>query len=139
MPSFGEVLEQMNLSMNEFIICAGFWVAMFIVSSFISLNNVLSECSHTSSSPHAFLSSAPQIFLDYPATLTRRAVNHSPAGFPPIAMTLSGLQIVSSAMPTIMAVAAMGLLLFGLFKYRELVGKSVIFILRKVTRLGGKR
>jgi len=101
MPSFGEVLEQMNLSMNEFIICAGFWVAMFIVSSFISLNNVLS--------------------------------------FPPIAMTLSGLQIVSSAMPTIMAVAAMGLLLFGLFKYRELVGKSVIFILRKVTRLGGKR
>ena len=37
-----------QMTYSEFIICAGFWFAMLIVSSFISINDILSTCA----SPH---------------------------------------------------------------------------------------
>ena len=54
-------------------------------------------------------------------------------GFPPIAIVLSGLSMVADSAQLLLSIGGLGALLFGLFKYRELVGKCVIFLLRKVT------
>ena len=40
---FSKALTDMKLNMFEFMLLCGFWAGMFVVSSFISLENVLSE------------------------------------------------------------------------------------------------
>ena len=44
---FGGALSQMKMNIVEFAICAGFWVVVFIGSSFISLESILGEPAHT--------------------------------------------------------------------------------------------
>lgn len=44
----GPTLAKLKMTYSEFTICAGFWFAMLIVSSFISINDILSTCA----SPH---------------------------------------------------------------------------------------
>ena len=41
MSSFATALEKMNMNVAEFGICAAFWVGIYIVTSFISLQSVL--------------------------------------------------------------------------------------------------
>ena len=36
------MLTQLDMGMNEFVFCCAFWLAAFVLSSFISLNAVLS-------------------------------------------------------------------------------------------------
>ena len=49
-------------------------------------------------------------------------------------MVLKGLSFVTDSMPVVLSVAGLLGMLYGLVKYRETVGKAVIFMLRKVTR-----
>jgi hypothetical protein len=47
----GPTLAKLKMTYSEFIICAGFWFAMLIVSSFISINDILSTCATRMESP----------------------------------------------------------------------------------------
>ena len=47
----GPTLAKLKMTYSEFTICAGFWFAMLIVSSFISINDILSTCA----SPHEWI------------------------------------------------------------------------------------
>ena len=56
------------------------------------------------------------------------------AGFPPIALMISIMSMLGDSMPLILSVLGLLAMLFALFKYREKVGKMLIFVVRKVTR-----
>jgi hypothetical protein len=125
----GPTLAKLKMTYSEFIICAGFWFAMLIVSSFISINDILSTCA----SPHEWnprplggLTPAPR------ARLT------DITGIPPISIVISGVSMVmrSGLLTLGFQLAIVLAALYGLYKYREAVGKSMLFLVRKVT---GKR
>ncbi|KOO53117.1 hypothetical protein Ctob_014765 [Chrysochromulina tobinii] len=96
----GPTLAKLKMTYSEFTICAGFWFAMLIVSSFISINDILS--------------------------------------IPPISIVISGVSMVmrSGLLTLGFQLALVLAALYGLYKYREAVGKSMLFLVRKVT---GKR
>ena len=60
-PAFTEALQKLELSFQEFCVCAGFWLAVYVVTSFISLNHVLGAhrvhgtLTHTTLHYHPFL------------------------------------------------------------------------------------
>ena len=60
------------------------------------------------------------------------------AGFPPISIVISGVSMVmrSGVLTLGFQLAIVLAALYGLYKYREAVGKSLLFLVRKVT---GKR
>ena len=59
-------------------------------------------------------------------------------GIGPIAVVVDGISTVSEYMPV--ALAALGLLAmaFGLFKFRASVAKSLLLVVRKITRSKGR-
>ena len=121
------LLHQLDLSMFEFMLCVGFWLAFLVVSSFISLNMILGNDCHRSS----------RICVPSAHTDIDPAFDGCLAEFPPVAFTLASLNAFSEYLPTLTAVAMLVGMLILLVVYRNLVGKSLIFLLRKLT--GSKR
>ena len=121
--SFGSFLEQSNLNVVEFAICAAFWVGMLMMSSMISLSDFLSE---TPAMTQAIAHARPFELTPVSASM--------PTGFGPVAVVVDGLSFVGQYLPAVLAVCTLIGMAYGLFKYRASVGKGLLVIVRKFTR-----
>ena len=129
---FGAFLASCELNMFEFLVCSGFWVAMLIASSFFSLGDVLSAWQYARAHARPQHGCASSRF-------SRGSGRALPAlaGFPPIAMVLTGVSAASEYLPVTASV--LGLLggLYMMIKHRAFMMKATGTILRKLT--GRKR
>ena len=138
--SLGEVLEKLDMNIVEFGICAGFWGFMVVMSSFISLTQVLrasplerSTCARLTISNHAAYNNRARARCASPPTPCSLS---PPAGFPPIAIAISVFSFAGDYASLVGSVLGILGMLYGLYYFRAQVGKSIVFLLRKVT---GKR
>ena len=122
------IFDTLGMTPAEVGICSAFWVTMYFLSSFISLEAIFSM--RSAANPDLRPMSCFSVFMPLPAPCR--------AGFPPIAILISTVSAVTEALPVIGSILGLLGMLVALFMYREKVGKSLVFIIRKVTRSKGR-
>jgi hypothetical protein len=132
---FALVLDMVGLNMFEFGVCAAFWFAAFVLSSFISLEMILGARALALSPRRRMraLAGAP-----VPHALPTHAVAfvRALAAFPPIAAATAVMSTGASYVPLVGSTVGLIVMIYLLVKHRAFVMKAITTVLRKVT---GKR
>lgn len=112
-----------GLTQVEFGTCSAFWVGVFFLSSFVSFETILSECSAV-----APRRSGRRRLSEGCALLVLRA------GMPPVALAIDATAAVADKLPLAFSVLGVLAILYGTFKFRATLGKALLTVMRKVTK-----